>query len=108
MTDRHGIRLDLAAASRHGSALPADTPDNPADLGRMPGAIRVHLDAGYDSQVTRDEPAARNMNGQVTHTAEMTAQHGAIPQGPAGFLWLKPRCRFAEWLPEDRSARPGT
>jgi IS5 family transposase len=71
-TDGHGIPLDraLAAASRHDSPLLAGTLDKLADLGPLPAGIRVHLDAGYDSQVTRDELAARQMTGQIAHEGE--------------------------------------
>ncbi len=57
MVDGYGIPLDrvLAAASRHDSPLLAATLDKLGDLGPLPDGIRVHLDAGYDSQVTRDE-----------------------------------------------------
>jgi hypothetical protein len=47
-----GIPLDrvLAPANRHDSPLPAATLDKLDDLGPLPDNIRVHLDAGYDSQ----------------------------------------------------------
>jgi transposase len=72
MTDGYAIPLDrvLAAASRHDSPLLAGTLDKLADLGPLPDDIRVHLDAGYDSQVTRDELAARQMTGQIAHKGE--------------------------------------
>ena len=71
MTDGYGIPLDrmLAAASRHDSPLLAGTLDKLADLGPLPGDIRVHLDAGYDALATRDELAARNMTGQICASA---------------------------------------
>ena len=69
---RQGIPLDrvLAGASRHDSPLLAGTLDKLGNLGPLPGDIRVHLDAGYDSQVTRDELAARKMTGQIAHKGE--------------------------------------
>jgi hypothetical protein len=72
MTDGYGILLDrvLAAASRHDSPLLATTLDKPGELGPLPDDIRIHLDAGYDSQVTRDELAARKMTGQIAHKGE--------------------------------------
>jgi IS5 family transposase len=72
MTDGYGIPLDrvLAPASRHDSPLLAGVLDKLADLGPLPDDIRVHLDAGYDSQVTRDETAARKMTGQIAHKGE--------------------------------------
>lgn len=72
MTDGHGIPPDrvLAPASRHGSPLLAPAPDKLDDLGPLPGRIRVHLDAGYDSQKTRDELAARGMTGQIARKGD--------------------------------------
>ena len=72
MTDGHGIPLDrvLAPASRHDSPLLAPTLDKLDDLGPLPADIRVHLDAGYDSQKTRDELAGRGMAGQIAHKGE--------------------------------------
>ncbi len=72
MTDGHGIPLHrvLAPASRHDSPLLAPTLDKLDDLGPLPGGIRVHLDAGYDSQTTRDELAGRGMTGQIAHKGE--------------------------------------
>jgi IS5 family transposase len=66
-TDGYGIPLDrvLAPASRHDSPLLAPTLDKLSDLGPLPEQIRVHLGAGYDSQKTRDELAARGMTGQI-------------------------------------------
>jgi transposase len=72
MVDGHGIPLDrvLAGANRHDSPLLAPTLDKLDDLGPLPGGIRVHLDAGYDSQVTRDELATRGMTGQIAHKGD--------------------------------------
>ncbi len=72
MTDGRGIPLDrvLAPASRHDSPLLAPTLDKLNDLGPLPADVRVHLDAGYDSQVTRDELAGRGMAGQIAHKGE--------------------------------------
>ena len=52
MTDGYGIPLDrvLAPASRRDSPLPAPTLDKLGGIGPLPDQIRVHLDAGYDSQ----------------------------------------------------------
>ncbi|HEX5296064.1 MAG TPA: IS5 family transposase [Streptosporangiaceae bacterium] len=72
MTGGHGIPPDrvLAPASRHGSPLLAPALDKLDDLGPLPGRIRVHLDAGYDSQKTRDELAARGMTGQIARKGD--------------------------------------
>jgi IS5 family transposase len=60
----------LAPASRHDSPLLAPTLDKLDALGPLPGDVRVHLDAGYDSQATRNELAARGMTGQIAHKGE--------------------------------------
>lgn len=72
MTDGYGIPLDrvLAGAHRHDSPLLAPTLDKLYDLGPLPADIKVHLDAGYDSQKTRDELAARGMTGQIAHKGD--------------------------------------
>lgn len=72
MVEGYGIPLDrvLAPASRHDSPLLAPTLDKLAGLGPLPDDIRVHLDAGYDSQATRSELASRGMTGQIAHKGE--------------------------------------
>jgi len=72
MVDGYGIPLDrvLAPASRHDSPLLAPTLDKLTGLGPLPKDIRVHLDAGYDSQATRAELAGRGMTGQIAHKGE--------------------------------------
>jgi IS5 family transposase len=72
LTDGYGIPLGwvLAPASRNDSPLLAATLDKLGGLGPLPGDIRVHLDAGYDSRKTRDELAARGMTGQIAHKGE--------------------------------------
>jgi transposase len=72
MVDGYGIPLDrvLAAANRHDSPLLASTLDKLDDLGPLPDDIRVHLDAGYDSQKTREELAARGMTGEIARKGD--------------------------------------
>jgi transposase len=72
MTDGYGIPLDrvLAPANRHDSPLLAPTLDKLDELGPLPDHIRVHLDAGYDSQGTRDELARRGLTGQIAHKGD--------------------------------------
>ena len=72
MTDGYGIPLDrvLAPANRHDSRLLAPTLDKLGQLGPLPEDIRVHLDAGYDSQNTRDELAGRGLAGQIARKGE--------------------------------------
>jgi transposase len=82
LTDGTGIPLGrvLAPAARHDSPLLAPTLDKLGELGPLPGAIRVHLDAGYDSGKTRDELAGRGMTGQ-------TARRGVKAPVQAGQRW---------------------
>jgi len=67
MVEGKGIPLGrvLAPANRHDSPLLAPTLDKLDDLGPLPDDITVHLDAGYDSQKTRDELAGRGMTGDI-------------------------------------------
>ncbi len=67
MVEGRGIPLGrvLAPASRHDSPLLAATLDKLDGLGPLPEDITVHLDAGYDSQKTRDELAGRGMTGEI-------------------------------------------
>jgi transposase len=69
LVDGKGIPLGrvLAPASRHDSPLLAPTLDKLAGIGPLPGEITVHLDAGYDSNKTRDELQSRKMRGEIAH-----------------------------------------
>ena len=80
MTDGYGIPLDrvLPGANRHDSPL-APTLDKPGEFGPLPGDVRVHLDAGNDSQATRDDLAARGMSGTIAHK-EKGADPGRLAQ----------------------------
>jgi transposase len=72
MVEGKGIPLGrvLAPANRHDSPLLAATLDKLEDIGPLPGDITVHLDAGYDSQKTRDELASRGMTGEIAHKGD--------------------------------------
>ena len=72
LVEGKGIPLGrvLAPASRHDSPLLAATLDKLGDIGPLPGDITVHLDAGYDSQKTRDELAGRGMTGEIAHKGD--------------------------------------
>jgi len=65
LVEGYGIPLGRvpAPANRHDSPLLAPTLDKLAQIGPLPDDITVHLDAGYDSQKTRDELGERNMTG---------------------------------------------
>ena len=68
----YGIPLGrvLAPANRHDSPLLAPTLDKLGEIGPLPDDITVHLDAGYDSQKTRDELGERNMTGEIAHKGD--------------------------------------
>ena len=72
MVEGYGIPLGrvLAPANRHDSPLLASTLGKLGDLGPLPGDITVHLDAGYDSQKTRDELAGRGMTGEIARKGD--------------------------------------
>ena len=72
MVEGRGIPLGrvLAPANRHDSPLLAPTLDKLDDLGPLPDDITVHLDAGYDSQKTRDELDGRGMTGEIAHKGD--------------------------------------
>jgi IS5 family transposase len=72
MVEGRGIPLGrvLAPANRHDSPLLAPTLDKLDDIGPLPGDITVHLDAGYDSQKTRDELAGRGITGEIAHKGD--------------------------------------
>jgi transposase len=70
----------LAPASRHDSPLLAPALDKLEETGPPPGGITVHLDAGYDSGKTRDEPASRSMRGEI-------ARKGGKAPVQAGQRW---------------------
>ena len=69
LVEGYGIPLGrvLAPANRHDSPLLAPTLDKLAQIGPLPDDITVHLDAGYDSQKTRDELAGRSLTGEIAH-----------------------------------------
>lgn len=72
MVEARGIPLDrvLAGANRHDSPLLASTLDKLDAFGPLPGKVTVHLDAGYDSGVTRELLAARNLHGEIAHKGD--------------------------------------
>jgi transposase len=72
MVDGYGIPLGRvpAGANRHDSPLPGPTLDHLDDLGPLPDEVTVHLDAGYDSQVTRTLLAERGLTGEIAHKGD--------------------------------------
>ncbi|HEX3923079.1 MAG TPA: IS5 family transposase [Streptosporangiaceae bacterium] len=72
LAEGYGIPLGrvLAPANRHDSPLLAPTLDTLARTGPLPDDLTVHLDAGYDSQKTRDELAGRGMTDEIAHKGD--------------------------------------
>jgi transposase len=72
MVEARGIPLDrvLAGANRHDSPLLAATLDKLDAFGPLPEKVTVHLDAGYDSGVTRKVLADRNLHGEIAHKGD--------------------------------------
>jgi transposase len=72
MVDGYGIPLGrvLAGANRHDSPLLGATLDHLDDLGPLPDEVTVHLDAGYDSAVTRTLLAERGLTGEIAHKGD--------------------------------------
>jgi transposase len=67
--DADGIPLGCvsAPANRHDSPLLAGTLDSVEEtLGALPEPARVHLDRGYDSELTRKRLAERNLIGVIS------------------------------------------
>jgi transposase len=67
LTEGKGVPLDrvLAPANRHDCVLLAPTLDKLDEIGPLPDDITLHLDAGYDSQKTRDELDRREIRGEI-------------------------------------------
>jgi transposase len=72
LVEGYGIppRRVLAPANRHDSPLLAPTLDKTGEIGPLPDDITVHLDAGYDSQKSRDELAGRGLAGEIDHKGD--------------------------------------
>jgi transposase len=72
LVEGKGIPLGrvLAPANRHDSPLLAPTLDKLDEIGPLPEDITVHLDAGYDSNKTREELESRSMNGEIAHKGD--------------------------------------
>lgn len=68
LVDAEGIPLGAVAApaNRHDSPLLDETLDALEALGRMPEQISVHLDRGYDSDLTRKRLEGRGLIGAIS------------------------------------------
>jgi Transposase DDE domain len=93
MVDGRGIPLDrvLPPANRHDSPLLAPTLDKLAGLGPLSGEVTVHLDAGYDSQKTRDELKSRSLNGEIAHKGDKAPIQAGQRSGAShqGRVWSR-------------------
>jgi transposase len=69
LVDADGLPLGVvsAPANRHDSPLLAPTLDLLKNLGPLPETTCVHLDAGYDSGITRTLLAERGLQGAIAH-----------------------------------------
>lgn len=67
LTDAGGLPLGVvsAPASRHDSPLLAPSLDTLKHLGPLPEKTCVHLDAGYDSHLTRQLLSERGLHGRI-------------------------------------------
>ena len=72
LVEGYGIPLGrvLAPANRHDSPLLSPTLDKLSQACPLPDDITIHLDAGYDSQKTRDELSERNMTGEIARKGD--------------------------------------
>jgi len=72
MVDGEGIPLGVAAAgaNRHDSPLLAPALDALNSLGGLPDPVSVHLDRGYDSDVTRRLLEERGLSGVISERGE--------------------------------------
>jgi IS5 family transposase len=60
-----------APANRHDSLLLGETLDSVEEiLGAFPEPVRVHLDRGYDSELTRKRLAERDLIGLISERGE--------------------------------------
>jgi transposase len=68
IVDAEGIPLGIvvAPANRHDSSLLAETLDACDALGKLPDRANVHLDRGYDSEVTRRRLEERRLSAAIS------------------------------------------
>jgi transposase len=99
LTDRHGIPLGwtIDGANRNDSILLEPTLDNAAERGLLSDVETIWLDRGYDSDVTRQRLAARNIDDAVI--AKKRSRGSTEPPNknqPMGLRW--PVERTNSWL----------
>ena len=94
--DADGIPLGFATApaNRHDSPLLGETMDSMEEiLGALPEPVRVHLDRGYDSDLTRKRLAERHLIGVIS-------QKGKSAPLQATNRWVVERT--LAWLAQNR------
>jgi transposase len=69
----------LAPANRHDSPLLAPTLGPLDEISPLPEEITVHLDAGYDSQKTRDELESRSITWEIAHKGRWQRPVAGLP-----------------------------
>jgi hypothetical protein len=86
LVEAQGIPIGAVAApaNRHDSPLLDPTLDTLAVLEPLPHSMTVHLDRGYDSQVTRDRLASRSLDAEI-------AEKGKPAPLTAGKRWVVER-----------------
>jgi len=98
LTDRNGIPVGWAidGANRNDSVLLAPTLDNTAEHGLLADIETIWLDRGYDSEVTRQRLAARDLDDAVIAKKRQRGSPGPAKNQPMGLRW--PVERTNSWL----------
>jgi transposase len=99
LTDRHGIPFGwtIDGANRNDSILLEPTLDNAAGRGLLADVETIWLDRGYDSDVTRQRLAARNIDDAVIAKKRSRGSAKAPTKNlPMGLRW--PVERTNSWL----------
>ena len=98
LTDRNGIPIGwtIDGANRNDSVLLAPTLDAAAQRGLLAEIETIWLDRGYDSHVTRDRLAARNLHDAVIAPKRKRGTTRPKQDQPMGLRW--PVERTNSWL----------
>ena len=98
LTDRDGIPIGWTAegANRNDSILLAPTLDDAAQRGLLPDVDTIWLDRGYDSGITRQRLAERDIDDAVIAKKRKRGTARAIEHQPMGLRW--PVERTNSWL----------
>ena len=98
LTERNGIPIGWAidGANRHDSVLLAPTLDAAEERGLLVEIETIWLDRGYDSQITLDRLAERQIDDAVIAKKRKRGEGGAKKTFPMGHRW--PVERTNSWL----------